>query len=144
MPTITGPILDSSGQPASGLLRVVASYPFEIATGLVTQARAVVEVRDGVPLVSNEPWAVPVTPTGIELIIEQDLDGDTVTKHNVVVPNLDAMTYAQLLFNRGTGAGGPAPYWWIGLSTDPIPAGALAGDVYIYTDTGAWGVFAWE
>lgn len=144
MPTVTGPILDSSGRPASGIIRVRASAAFEIGAGLVTQALGVAEVRDGQPLVANQPWTVPATPEGILLVIEQDLDGERMQTFNVFVPNVDNLTYSQLLYNRGEGAGGPQPYWWVGLSTDPIPEGAIDGDLYHFTDTGEWGKFAWS
>ena len=127
MPTITGPILDSTGRPARGSLRVLASRSFEISAGLVTRTLAHAEVFDGEPTANGGTWSLPATPDGTTLTIEQDLDGDHVVNHTVFVPDVAQLTYAQLLYNRGEGVGGPNPYWWE-LEDDEFPATAVDGD----------------
>lgn len=140
MPNITGPILDSSGRPANGHLRVRASRPFDIGGGHVTQALGVARVRDGHPYVMDQQWSVPPTPDGVFLILEQDLDGDVVQQFSVSVPDISTLSYSQLLFNRGEGAGGAGPYAWVITSSDPIPELAIIGDIWVESDTGVWGV----
>lgn len=136
MPTITGPILDSAGRPASGILRVRASRPFELGVGLITQALGVAEVRGGEPLVANQPWTVPITPDGVYLHVEQDLDGEQLVRYTVFVPSVDVMTYAQFLFNRGQGAGGPEPFWWDLTGDADFPETAVDGDLGYDSETG--------
>ena len=129
MPTITGPVLDSSGRPANGFLRVRASRPFDIGAGHVTQALATARVRDGVPVYASQPWSVPPTPDGVYLELEQDLDGDCVQKFTVLVPDVTSMSYSELLFNRGTGTGGAGIYWWDLTGGLPFPPEAIDGDM---------------
>ncbi len=136
---ISGPILDSSGRPANGHLRVRASRPFETGAGHVTEALGVARVVNGVPVDSGGSWSLPPTPEGVYLTLLQDLDGDEMQSFNVIVPDRQSMTYSELLFNRG-GAGTPTGYVWVITSTEPIPAVALNGDIWIESDTGNWGV----
>lgn len=130
MPTITGPILDSSGRPASGLLRVRASAPFSAPGGLVTQAAGVATVRAGTPYgADGDQWSLPATPPGVVLLLEQDLDGEHLQRYQLTVPESTSLTYTQLLFNRaGEGAGGPEPYMWDLTGGLDFPPGAVPGD----------------
>lgn len=129
MPTITGPILDSAGRPAErGMIRVRASRPFEISAGLVTQTIASAEVVNGEPQIAGTAWSLPVTPEGVTLRIEQDLDGEQLVAHTVFVPDVAQLTYAQLLYNRGEGAGGPNPFWWDLTGGLDFPDTAVDGD----------------
>lgn len=137
MPTITGPILDSAGRPANGLLRVRASRPFDIGAGHVTQAVGSAVVRDGVPFTSNgSAWSLPPTPDGAHLTIEQELDGDASTRTKVTVPDLAQITYAELLFNRGDGESGANPYWWDLTGGQSFPPEAVDGDIGYDRTTG--------
>ena len=125
---VTGPILDSSGRNARGVLKVKASRAFEIAEGLVTEAVATIAVRDGQP---EGEWTVPVTPEGTTLTVWQDLDGETLKSFKgVFVPDgTGPLTYAQLLYNRGEGVGGPNPYMWLlDDSGGEFPDTAVDGD----------------
>ena len=128
MPTITGPILDSTGAPANGFLRVRASKPFDIGAGHVTQALATARVRDGIPVYAGQPWTVPVTPDGATLLLEQDLDGEQMQTFTLRVPDVQTMSYSELLFNRGQGAGGAGVYWWDLTGGLPFPPEAVVGD----------------
>lgn len=128
MPTITGPILDSAGAPANGFLRVRASKPFDIGAGHVTQALATARVRDGVPQLAGQAWAVPATPDGVYLHLQQDLDGEQMQPFTLTVPDVPSMTYSELLFNRGGGAGGPGVFWWDLTGGLPFPPEAVDGD----------------
>ncbi|WP_144795683.1 hypothetical protein [Microbacterium paludicola] len=139
MPAITGPILDSSGRPANGYLRVRASRPFDSAGSHITEARGVARVVNGVPVDTGGAWSLPPTPEGVYLTLVQDLDGDQLQEFNVIVPERQTMTYSELLFNRG-GAGTPTGYVWVIESSEPIPAVAVVGDVWVESDTGNWGV----
>lgn len=137
MVTITGPILDSSGRPANGYLRVRASRPFDIGTGHVTQALGVATVIGGEPRVAGGQWEVPATPDGISLTVSQDLDGDQLQQFTVVVPDRQGMSYSELLFNRGgAGDGGANPYWWDLTGGADFPAGVVDGDFGFDSDTG--------
>lgn len=129
MPTITGPILDSTGDLANGFLRVRASKPFDIGTGHVTQALAVARVRDGIPQIAGQPWSVPVTPDGVYLELQQDLDGEQMQTFTLTIPDVASMTYGELLFNRGAGAGGAGVYWWDLTGDLPFPPEAIDGDM---------------
>lgn len=131
MPTITAspPILDSSGKPANGLIYVTASRAFDSAAGHNTTAKSTIRVADGVPTHNGSPWTVPATPEGVYLSIEQDLDGDAMRRVSyVTVPDVPAMSYAELLFNRGHGEGGTGPYWWILPTGQDFPPEAIDGD----------------
>lgn len=131
MPTITGqpPILDSSGKPANGLIYVTATRPFDAAGGHVTTAKATIRVTNGVPTQDGSPWTVPVTPEAAYLAIEQDLDGDTMRRvAYVTVPDVPAMSYSELLFNRGHGEGGTEAYWWTLATGQEFPTEAVDGD----------------
>lgn len=129
MVTITGPILDSSGQPASGRLTVRASAPFDIGDAHYTRALGAATVRAGVPYrAGNEPWTLPATPEGVWLEVTQDLDGDRLFRFDTVVPDTTTLTYSQLLFNRGRGAGGPAPFFWDLSGGADFPPEAVIGD----------------
>ena len=132
---VTGPILDSSGRYARGMLKVKASRAFEIAEGLVTEAVATIAVRDGSP---EDGWTVPVTPEGTTLTIWQDLDGETLKSFKgVFVPDgVGPLTYAQLLYNRGEGVGGPNPYMWDLTGGLDFPDTAVDGDYGFDSDTG--------
>lgn len=142
MPTVSGPILDSSGNPANGWIRVKATRPFDITAGLVTTAQALVTVRNGQPTVAGGPWTPPVTPDDVRLNLEQDLDGEEVRKFSVIVPDMEKLTYSELLFYRGTPGAGAGPFLWDltgGLDFPPeAVAGvdfgydALTGDVWRY------------
>ncbi|MGW9345576.1 hypothetical protein ACWGR3_28905 [Streptomyces albidoflavus] len=136
MPTITGPILDSSGRPANGGLRVRASRPFDIGAGHVTQAFAEATVRDGEPRVSAGAWSLPATPEGVQLLLEQDLDGVSLVRFTLAVPDVPSMTYSELLFNRGNGEGGPNPYMWDLTGDLDFPPEAVAGDYGFDSTTG--------
>lgn len=131
MPTITGPILDSSGRLASGLLRARASRPFDVGTGHITQAMATATIRNGQPFgPGGEPWSLPPTPEGVTLRLEADLDGHDLAVFNVVVLDVPAMTYSQLLFNRGVDIGlGPEPYVWLLEGGADFPPQAHSNDV---------------
>lgn len=129
MPTIRGPILDSSGRPATGQLRVRATRPFDVAGGHVTQAVGVAEVHAGVPVSANGLWTLPVTPSGVWLVLEQDLDGEQLQRFTLTVPDVETLTYSELLFNRGgTGDGGANPYWWDLTGGLDFPPDAINGD----------------
>lgn len=136
MPTITGPILDSSGRPANGILRVNASRPFEIGGGLVTEARATITVKDGIPQNAAGAWSLPPTPAGVYLSLQQDLDGEALRTFTVTVPDVAAMTYSELLFHRGGGEGGPNPYWWDLTGDQDFPPDAVNGDFGFDSITG--------
>lgn len=129
MPTITGPILDSSGRPANGMLRVKASRPFDTATGHVSQALGVATVRGGIPYVLSSAWSLPATPDGVYLLLEQDLDGEQLATFTLAVPDVQQLTYSQLLFNRGGAPGaGANPYWWDLTGGLDFPDEAIDGD----------------
>ncbi|KJL39896.1 hypothetical protein [Microbacterium trichothecenolyticum] len=128
MPLISGLILDSSGKPANGWLRVRASRPFDTSTGLVTTALATVAVVAGVPTRDGSPWQLPPTPDGVAYSIEQDLDGDAIDRFTVIAPDESSMTYTELLFNRGNGAGTAGPYWWDLTGGLDFPSTAVNGD----------------
>jgi len=131
VPTITAspPILDSSGKPANGLIYVTASRAFDASAGLVTTAKATIRVSEGIATQNGSAWTVPVTPEGVYLGIEQDLDGDTMRRvAYVTVPDVSAMSYAELLFNRGHGEGGTEPYWWVLPTGQDFPPDAVDGD----------------
>jgi hypothetical protein len=134
---ITGPILDASGRPANGWVRVRASTPFDIAEGHVSKALSTVTVTAGVPTLGGEPWKIPVTPDGVYFTIVQDLDGDEVQRYDVVVPDAGAsLTYSQLLSNRGGVGVGFNPFMWDLSGGIDFPAEALPGDWGIdYTST---------
>lgn len=137
MPIITGPILDSSGRPANGWLRVRASRPFEIGQGLVTEARATIAVKNGDPVTPTGQWTLPPTPEGVYLTLEQDLDGETLRTFGLSVPDITGgMTYSELLFNRGNGEGGPNPYWWDLTGGLDFPPDAVNGDFGFDSVTG--------
>lgn len=136
MPTITGPILDSSGRPANGMLRVNASRPFEIGDGLVTEARATITVKDGIPQNAAGAWSLPVTPEGVYLDVQQDLDGEVLRTFTVRVPDVGVLTYSELLFHRGGGDGGPNPYWWDLTGDQDFPPDAVNGDFGFDSITG--------
>ncbi|MCC4906986.1 hypothetical protein [Microbacterium sp. cx-59] len=136
MPTITGPILDSAGRPANGLLRVRASRPFDIGAGHVTQAVGWATVRDGIPYLTSGAWALPPTPDGVTLTLEQDLDGEQSLQFSVAVPDVQSMSYSELLFNRGGGEGGANPYWWDLTGGLDFPPAAVDGDFGYDTETG--------
>lgn len=132
MPTITGhpPILDSSGSRANGFIYVTATRPFDSPTGLITTAKSTVRVIDGEPSQNGSAWTVPVTPEGAYLAIEQDLDGDVLRRvAYVTVPDVPAMSYSELLFNRGNGEGGTEPYWWNLAESGEFPIEAIDGDL---------------
>lgn len=138
MPIITGrpKILDSSGNPANGFVYVSATRSFDSPQGLVTTAKSTVRVVDGEPTQNGSAWTVPVTPDGAFLTIEQDLDGDTMRRvARVTVPDVSAMSYSELLFNRGNGEGGTEPYWWV-LTTEEFPDQAIDGDLGVDPVTG--------
>lgn len=127
--TITGPVLDSAGRPANGWLRVTASRPFDTAQGHVTQALSTASVRDGVPLIGGQPLKLPATPDGVYMTIIQDLDGDRTQRFDVVVPEADsAISYSQLLSNRGGGEGGWNPFMWDLSGGLDFPPEALVND----------------
>jgi hypothetical protein len=136
MPTITGPILDSAGRPANGLLRVRASRPFDVGAGHVTQAVGMATVRDGIPYLTTGSWSLPTTPDGVYLELEQDLDGEQVNKFTLAVPDVQTMSYSELLFNRGGGEGGANPYWWDLTGGLDFPPEAVDGDFGYDTVTG--------
>ncbi|GAA3008969.1 hypothetical protein [Microbacterium aurantiacum] len=136
MPTITGPILDSAGRPANGVLRVKASRPFDIGAGHITQTVGWATVRDGVPYLSSGAWSLPPTPDGVYLLLEQDLDGEQVNKFTIAVPDVQSMSYSELLFNRGGGEGGPNPYWWDLTGGLDFPPTAVDGDIGFDSNTG--------
>ncbi|MFB3980319.1 hypothetical protein [Microbacterium proteolyticum] len=138
MPTITGPILDSSGRPANGILRVRASRPFDIGAGHVTQAIGVATVRDGIPYATSGIWWLPTTPDGVFLELEQDLDGEQVSRFSLTVPEVQTLSYSELLFNRGAGAGGANPYWWDLTGGLEFPPTAVDGDLGYDTETGEY------
>lgn len=104
MPTIVGPILNSAGQPASGILRVTATEPFESgAAGLVTRGVATVTVVNGSPLLPGAaPFTLPVTPEGVALRLEEDLDGARVARYDIEVPDLATITYRDLILSYST------------------------------------------
>lgn len=138
MPEIIGtpPILDSSGRLASGFLRFRVSRPFNVPGGHVTKALAVAQVRRGVPLTAaGHPLTLPVTPDGVTLDIEQDLDGDDIERFTVTVPDVPTLTYSELLFNRGQQGAGPEPWMWDLTGGADFPPQALIGDWGIDTDT---------
>lgn len=129
MPTIRGPILDSSGRPATGQLRVRATRPFDIAGGHVTQAVGTADVRGGEPVAVSGLWTLPVTPEGVYLLLEQDLDGEQLQRFTLTVPDVETLTYSQLLFNRGGAPGaGANPYWWDLTGGLDFPPEAIDGD----------------
>lgn len=128
MPQINGPIYDSSGRPATGWLRIKASRPFDYDGGLVTRAVKTVTVNNGVPIADGSPLTLPVTPEDIWLRIEQDLDGDSLEVFDVKVPDVDSMTYRELLFHRGDGSGGTEPYFWDLSGGADFPPEAPNGD----------------
>lgn len=139
MPIITGrpQILDSSGNPANGFIYVAATRAFDSADGLVTTAKSTVRVINGEPVQNGSAWSVPVTPEGAFLSIEQDLDGDAMRRvAYVTVPDVPAMSYSELLFNRGNGEGGTEPYWWLLAAGQEFPAEAVDGDLGIDLATG--------
>jgi hypothetical protein len=128
MPTITGPILNSTGQPASGVIRVRASKPFDIDAGHVTQAIATINVYGGEPRTTQGPWVLPVTLDGVLFELEQDLDGEQIIRFTVSVPEAGALTYSELLFNRGGAGGTTAPFFWDLTGGLDFPPEALVGD----------------
>lgn len=136
MPTITGPILDSAGRPANGILRVRASRPFDIGAGHVTQAVGWATVRDGIPYLTSGAWTLPATPEGVTLVLEQDLDGEQSIEFSVAVPDVQSMSYSELLFNRGNGEGGANPYWWDLTGGLEFPPTAVNGDIGFDSETG--------
>lgn len=127
MPTITGPILDSSGRPASGILRARTTRPFDVDDGHVSQAVGVAEVRGGTPFAGTAPWSLPTTPEGVFLTLEQELDGELLKTFTVSVPDVASLTYSELLFNRGVG-GTAAVYWWDLTGGIDFPPTAIEGD----------------
>lgn len=129
MPTIRGPILDSSGRPATGQLRVRATRPFDVAAGHVTQSVGVAEVQAGSPVSAAGLWTLPATPDGVYLMLEQDLDGEQMQRFTLTVPDVETLTYSELLFNRGgTGDGGANPFWWDLTGGLDFPPDAVNGD----------------
>ena len=129
MPTIRGPILDSSGRPATGQLRVRATRPFDVAAGHLTQSVGVAEVRAGSPVSATGLWTLPATPDGVYLMLEQDLDGEQLQRFTLTVPDVETLTYSELLFNRGgTGDGGANPFWWDLTGGLNFPPDAVNGD----------------
>lgn len=138
MPTIIGspPILDSSGNPANGFIRVSASRAFQSGTGHVTTAWATARVTNGVPTMNSAPWTLPATPEGIWYRLEQDLDGDTVVRYGVRVPDVKTLTYPELIFNRGMVGLDWESYWWDLTGGLDFPPEALPGDMGIDTITG--------
>lgn len=99
MTIITGPILDSAGQPANGYLYLRQTSRFTSSEGLVTQAAYTAEVVAGVPLAADRGGALQLVPsaesTALE-IVEDFRDGKT-TSLTVAVPALTTMTYAELV-----------------------------------------------
>ncbi|MBQ9917343.1 MAG: hypothetical protein IJO71_09105 [Microbacterium sp.] len=116
---------------------MTATRPFDTPEGLVTTAKSTVRVIDGEPSQGGSTWNVPVTPAGAYLAIEQDLDGDMMRRvAYVTVPDVPAMSYSELLFNRGNGEGGTEPYWWTLASSGEFPPEAIDGDLGIDPVTG--------
>lgn len=137
MPTITGPILDSSGRPANGYLRVRASRPFDIGAGHVTEALGTAAVVAGEPRVAGGAWSLPETPEGVSLMLVQDLDGEQAQQFSITVPSRNAMTYSELLFHRGgSGSGSASAYVWELTAGEDFQPGALHGDIGIDFATG--------
>lgn len=130
MPKINGPILDSTGRAASGVIHVRVTRAFDSPGGLVTQARARVDVRQGQPFDQDgQPWHLPVTPPGAAVELVQDLDGELVQKFIVTAPDREQMTYSELLFYRdGTGMGTTEPFFWNLTGGIDFPPGAVPGD----------------
>lgn len=141
MRTITGPILDSSGRPASGQIRARATHPFNLPSGLVTEAVSIATVIGGEPYVDGDPWMLPATPEGVYIVLEQDLDGEQIQTFTVYVPeNAEEespnLSYTDLVFNRGVGATTAAIYWWDLTGGIEFPETALPGDYGYDSDTG--------
>ena len=131
-------ILDSTGKPANGQLRVRMSAAFDAPAGHVTTAQATISVTDGVARNAGEPWSIPSTPEGVLVQIDQDLDGAQVVRYRTIVPDQAEVTYSELLYNRG-GAGGAAyAFWWDLTGGLDFPEGAVAGDFGIDTETGQY------
>ena len=137
MPQIVGPILDSTGHVASGFITATMSRAFDIPTGLVTTATARIQVRRGTPMsAGSDSWILPVTPEGVVLHLEQDLDGDKTQKHVVIVPDVPTLTYSQLLSNRGQASGSLEPYAWVLDGGADFPPEAHPGDWGFDAETG--------
>lgn len=141
MPIITGQILDSSGQPANGVVRISASRAFTTPQGHVTTAWSIARVIDGEATQNGSPWFVPATPEGVWLNLEQDLDGETLVRYGVVVPEATQISYSALLYNRGGQNGTWDTFWWdlTAAGTNPaldFPPEALSGDMGIDTRNG--------
>lgn len=134
------PILDSSGRPANGYLRVMVTNAYDAGTGHVTAAVGLVEVKDGICRIDGEPWAPPPTPEGVQLVILQDLDNETVKQIRTVVPDQAEITYSELLFNRGGNGGGQtyAFVWHLAVGAPDFPAVAISGDLGIDDDSNLW------
>lgn len=134
MPAVLGtpPILDSSGQPANGFIKISASRAFDTPQGHITTAWSTARVIDGVATQNGAPWVIPATPEGVWMNLVQDLDGEEVVKYSVVVPNDETITYAQLLYNRGgAGEGSWDVFWWDLTDGALFPPEALDGDMGI-------------
>lgn len=63
--TITGPILNSVGEPADGTLIVNTTAAFDTDEGYVSGAAYVVQVANGEPKLANsQPWSQIIPPAG--------------------------------------------------------------------------------
>ncbi|WP_248240540.1 hypothetical protein [Microbacterium kunmingense] len=102
----------------------------------MTQAASTANVRDGIPTVASGAWSLPATPEGVYLELEQDLDGENVARFTLSVPDVQTMSYSELLFNRGGGEGGANPYWWDLTGGLDFPPTAVNGDLGFDSDTG--------
>ena len=100
------PILDSAGRPANGYLRIRMSHSFDTSPGFVTSAIAVADVRNGRATMNGGVMSLPVTPNGVWVQIEEDFDGSTLTRRDVIVPNVEAIAYADLILEYPA-QGGP-------------------------------------
>lgn len=92
---------------------------------------------DGAATLNGSAWTVPVTPEGVYLSIQQDLDGETTRRFQyVTVPDVPAMSFSELLYNRGNGEGGTEPYMWRLAEGGDFPREAIDGDIGYDPSTG--------
>ena len=134
-------ILDSSGQPAEGVVLFTQSARFETSGGLVTTTQATVTVKHG-RIERPNPFNLPATPDGEGVLVVEKFTnrGEPVRPVSfwVSVPSSGPVEYADLPQITVPTAGPGVPSWAAELLdalesvegvNDPIVSALLADDV---------------